>query len=144
MDLEPQLLLVDARVLPAVFGKVMEAKKLISKGIAKSSTEACRMVGISRSAFYKYRDSVFFYEEQNPKKTVTLYLKLSDEPGVLSSVLSALYRHHANVLTVNQNIPVDGAADVTVTMRINEKKVDMAQFRQALRQIDGVVEFKRI
>src|SRR5699024_2547350 len=98
MDLEPQLLLVDARVLPAVFGKVMEAKKLISKGIAKSSTEACRMVGISRSAFYKYRDSVFFYEEQNPKKTVTLYLKLSDEPGVLSSVLSALYRHHANVL----------------------------------------------
>ena len=144
MDLEPQLILVDASVLPSVFLKVLEAKKLVSKGIAKSSTEACRMVDISRSAFYKYKDSVFLYEEKQTKKTITLYLKLSDEPGVLSSVLSVFYRHQANVLTVNQNIPVDGAADVTVTMRVNEKRSSMAAFREDLRKIDGVVEFRRI
>ena len=144
MDMEPQLILVDASVLPGVFFKVLEAKKLLSKGIAKSSTEACRMVDVSRSAYYKYKDCVFLYEEKTTKKTITLYLRLSDEPGMLSSVLSVFHRHHANVLTVNQNLPVDGVADVTITTRVNEKKTNLTELRQDLRKISGVVESKQI
>ncbi len=144
MKKESQLILVDSNVIPVVFLKVLEAKKLLSKGIAKNSSEACKIVDVSRSAFYKYKDSVFFYEDKYGAKTITLYLKLSDEPGVLSSVLSLLYRHNANVLTVNQNIPIDGAADATITIRIYEDKTDLSKMKSDFDELDGVVEFKRI
>ena len=147
MDLEPQLILVDASVLPSVFLKVLEAKKLVSKGIAKSSTEACRMVDISRSAFYKYKDSVFFYEDQDKSRVITYSLWLSDDPGVLSEVLTALSRFGVNVLTVNQNIPVDRVALVTISFRMKEDTFDelmQQNVHQALTAISGVVKAKKI
>lgn len=144
MKEESQLILVHSNVIPTVFLKVLEAKKLLSKGMAKNSSEACKIVDVSRSAFYKYKDSVFFYSEKYGDKTITLYLKLSDEPGVLSSVLSVLYKNNANVLTVNQNVPIDGVADATITTRICENKTDMNKMRVDLEELDGIVEFKRI
>lgn len=139
-----KLILVDSSVMPTVFLKVLEAKKLLAKGIAKNSTEACKTVELSRSAFYKYKDSVFFYDDKHSKKTVTLYLKLSDDTGVLSSVLSVLSQHHANVLTVNQNIPIEGAADLTITVRLDEKRTDFLRLKQDFDTLDGVIEFKKI
>ena len=101
--METKLLLVDVSLVPSVFLKVLQAKRLLSKGVVKSSSDACKAVGISRSAFYKYKDGIFAYEDQNVSKTVTLYLRLSDDPGVLSSVLSVLYQYQANILTVNHS-----------------------------------------
>lgn len=144
MEKEPQMVLVEADVLPAVFLKVLEAKKLISKGISKNSSEACKAVDISRSAFYKYKDSVFWYENPHHQKTVTLYFRLIDEPGVLSAVLSKLYQCSVNILTVNQNIPIDGAADVTITVRIDNEKTDLKNMKEYFLQADGIVEFKKI
>jgi chorismate mutase len=140
----PKLILVHSSVVPTVFLKVLEAKKLLSKGICKNSSEACKAADISRSAFYKYKDSVFFYEDKHSPKTITLYLRLSDEPGVLSAVLSLLYQHDANVLTVNQNVPIDGVADVTITIRIDEKQTNVRTLKSDFMQLSGVVEFKRI
>ena len=107
---ERQLVLVDKKVLPEVFDKVLLAKSYLSKNLAKNSSEACKMADLSRSAFYKYKDSVFFYEDQDKSRVITYSLWLSDDPGVLSEVLTALSRFGVNVLTVNQNIPVDRVA----------------------------------
>lgn len=142
--METKLLLVDVSLVPSVFLKVLQAKRLLSKGVVKSSSDACKAVGISRSAFYKYKDGIFAYEDQNVSKTVTLYLRLSDDPGVLSSVLSVLYQYQANILTVNQNIPIDGVADVTVTIRIDEQLTDGKLLRDSLEKTDGVIECKRV
>ena len=57
-------LLVEARMLPEIFTKVMQAKMLLSRGNAKNASQAAQMAGISRSAFYKYKDSVFLYDER--------------------------------------------------------------------------------
>ena len=50
--------IVEASALPEVFLKVAEAKQLLSTGKAATVNEATRLTGISRSAFYKYRDAV--------------------------------------------------------------------------------------
>lgn len=142
--MENQLLLVDSSIVPSVFLKVLKAKRLLSKGTVKSSSDACKAVGISRSAFYKYKDGIFAYEDQNLSKTVTLYLRLSDDPGVLSSVLSVLYQYQANILTVNQNIPIDGVADVTVTIRIDDQLTDGRMLLESLSKTVGVIECKRV
>ncbi len=144
MSDKPRFLVVSADVLPEVILKVLEAKRLLSKAQAKNSSEACRMVGISRSAFYKYKDNVQLYEERDNSQLGTLYLKLSDEPGVLSRVLKKLYENGANILTVNQNIPLDSVAIVTISVRINRDEVHMEEILRNLSEIDGVVSVKRI
>lgn len=144
MNEKPQYLIVSADVLPEVILKVMEAKRLLSKAQAKNSSDACRMVGISRSAYYKYKDNVQLYEERDNSQLGTLYLKLSDEPGVLSRVLKKLYEKGANILTVNQNIPVDAVAIVTISIRVNCDEVSLDEILTNLSEIDGVVSVKRI
>lgn len=142
--MEQQYVLVDKKMLPEVFDKVLLAKMYISKDMAKNSTEACKMANISRSAFYKYRDSVFFYEDKDTRKLLTYSFRLSDEPGVLSNLLMKLTSFRANVLTVNQNIPVDRVAVVTVSFRINEGLTDMDKLNNELSKICGVIRVKRI
>ena len=144
MNEKPQYLVINADVLPDVFRKVVEAKQLLSKAQAKNSSDACRIVGISRSAYYKYKDNVQVYDEKDNSQLYTLYFRLSDEPGVLSGVLQKLYERGANILTVNQNIPVDSVAVVTIGVRLDCTRVDPEELLANLSASYGVVSVKRI
>ena len=73
---------VEADALPEVFRLVMQAKELLACGAAKSAAQAARMAGISRSAFYKYKDAVFPYNEREGNRIITLHLILQDRPGM--------------------------------------------------------------
>lgn len=137
-----QLIVVDADVLPEVFSKVIEVKKLIAQKGEKSSASACRRVGISRSAYYKYKDSVFPYEELITRRIVSLYLLLNDSPGVLSSVLAFLHGHDANILTVNQSIPIDGAAAINISLRLPGVSESELEWLYAITELNGVLEVK--
>ncbi len=138
----PQYVMVDVKVLPEVFEKVLHAKLLLAKGIAKSSVDACKMADVSRGAFYKYKDSVFIQSNEKQEKPRTLYFRLSDEPGVLSAILSVLYENGANILTVNQNIPVDMVAVVTISFRLGHEKLE--RFMDTLAELNGVIDVKLV
>ncbi|MGN0667214.1 MAG: ACT domain-containing protein [Huintestinicola sp.] len=140
----PKYAVVSCDVLPEVFIKVMEVKRLLACGSEKSSASACKRVGISRSAFYKYRDSVFTYEEKLTRRIISFYATLRDVPGVLSAMLSELHKVGANIMTLNQSIPVDGAASVTVTVKLGGSGVDGGTLKAALLQINGVVDVRMI
>ena len=142
MEKRSQLIVVDAMILPDVFTKVLEVKKLMAQKGEKSFASACKRVGISRSAYYKYKDSVFSYEELFNRRIVNLYLLLSDSPGVLSSVLAFLHGLDANILTVNQSIPVDGAATVNISLRMADASPDELQSLNSITELDGVLEAK--
>lgn len=132
---------VDAAVLPEVITKTLTVKRMLANREERSSSAACRAAGISRSAFYKYRDSVFLYEEQMLARIFTVYMLLHDEAGVLSGVLHVLTDAGANVLTLNQSIPVDGAAAVTVTFRLQDA-AGISSLCAALGERKGVVEVR--
>ena len=142
MEKKSQLIVVDAMILPDVFTKVLEVKKLMAQKGEKSFASACKRVGISRSAYYKYKDSVFSYEELFIRRIVNLYLLLSDSPGVLSSVLVFLHGLDANILTVNQSIPVDGAATVNISLRMADASPDELLSLNSITELDGVLEAK--
>ena len=139
---ESQLVVVRTDVLPDIFPKVLEVKRLLACGEEKSSASACKRVGISRSAYYKYRECVFTYEEKLTQKIVTYYAVLRDEPGVLSSFLSEIHKNDANILTVNQNIPIDGVASVTITARLHGEGSVAYTLKEKLSALNGVVEVK--
>ncbi len=135
---------VSCDVLPEVFLKVMEVKRLLACGEEKSSASACKRADISRSAFYKYRDSVYTYEEKIKGRMISFYAVLRDMPGVLSSVLSCLHGCDANVMTLNQSVPIDGAAAVTITVKLSGKPMDGASLIKSVLAVDGVVEVRLI
>ncbi len=134
-------LLVESSALPEVFLKVCEAKSLLAKGDVKNASEAAKVVGISRSVFYKYKNSVFVYNKSLSDNISSLYLTLIDKAGVLSSVITTLYEQGANILTINQNIPVDSVAPVTISVKIGDE-CDVDNLVESLKGIDGVVSAK--
>jgi len=136
--LPTKLLLVDAGALPEVFLGVSEAKRLLAAGEVTSAGEAARMAGISRSAFYKYRDAVFPYDAAQSGRILTIHAVLRDRPGMLSGVLLAFADAGANILTVNQNIPSGGKASITVSARIDLLNRPADVFLKELAEIDGV------
>lgn len=144
MDEPLKYLLVEAKVLPEVFTKVMQAKMLLSRGKAKNASQAAQMAGISRSAFYKYKDSIFLYDERMNENIVSFYLTLEDRPGVLSNLLAELYKLGANVITVNQNIPVDGVAIASVSVRTADATRSRSQILDMLEDLDGVVDARSV
>ncbi len=142
MEKKPQLIVAEAKILPEVFTKVLEVKKLMAQKGEKSFASACKRVGISRSAYYKYKDSIFSYEELFTQRIVNMYLLLSDSPGVLSSALAYLHGMKANILTVNQSIPVDGAAAVNISLRLTGDSDDELASLDSITELDGVLEVK--
>lgn len=139
-----KLLLVKSDALPDVFEKVVAAKALLENGGVKNASDAARAVGISRSAFYKYRDCVFAYTERIYGKIITLHAMLEDKPGVLSQYIGELYRSGVNILTVNQDIPSGGRASVTVSVRVDGDGFDEQELLTRLKAVDGVKKVSHI
>lgn len=130
--------LVNADILPEVYGKVLEAKKYLASGDAQSATQAAKMAGISRSAYYKYKDGVFEYNPENSEEIETLSLTLVDTKGVLSAVVNEIFFVDANVLSINQDVPQNGVAKVSLTMRIAEMTVSVEELIEKLKAVNGV------
>lgn len=134
------LMLIDSKVLPEVFSKVLHAKKLLADGECKDISEAVKKAEISRSAFYKYRDYVFPFNQM--QGIITLFFIVSDITGVLSSILSVLADAKTNVLTINQNIPVNSVADVTISVQNDISAVDLNELVDRLSSLDGVKDIR--
>lgn len=135
-----QYLLVDAAVLPEVFMRVLRAKELLASGEAKNVSRATRMADVSRSAFYKYRDSV--YRADSEKQVYTLVATLLDETGALQNLLAGISRAGAGVVTINQGEPENGAAQVAVTVRTEGMRIEMDELCTRLRKQKTVVDVR--
>lgn len=130
-------LLIDASVLPDVYNKVVYAKRLLLSGEAANVSCAVKMAGISRSAYYKYKDKVFEYSSQGDD-TLTVSARLSDNAGVLSSLMNILYECGVNILSVNQTVPVNGAANVSITARASNVNTAQNEMLSKIKSIGGV------
>ena len=131
--------LVSSTILPAVYSKVVEAKNYLATGEASSTSQAVKMAGISsRSAYYKYKDAIFEYNTNSNDETITVNAKLKDNAGVLSALMSELYRAGANVLSVSQSVPVNSIADVSVTVRSTEMTATAQELLDNIKSINGV------
>ena len=135
---------VSGDILPDVLEQVMQARILLQSGKAKRISEAVKMVGISRGTYYKYKDAVFPYIKKENTGILTVQFILVDRPGVLVSLLTVFYEAGANILTVNQNIPVKGRAFVSVSARIGRMSQTPDALLEQLKAVNGVVKIESI
>ena len=139
--MERRFLLVDAGVLPDVFLKVLKAKELLASGEARNISAATRQAELSRSAFYKYRDAVRPFNDMKTGRIITFYAMLKNNPGVLSNVLSIFAGSGANILTINQSIPTNGCAAVTISAETSEMQESIEEMMARALALEGVVRF---
>ena len=134
--------IVAADALPEIFIKVAEAKRMMQTGEVDTVGEATKRAGISRSAFYKYKDSVQPFNDMKAEHIITFYAMLKDKSGVLSRVLSIFAASGANILTINQSIPTNGCAAVTISAETSEMAESLEQLLATVSALDVVVKLE--
>lgn len=138
---ERHFLMVDAAALPEVFEKVLQAKKLLASGKVGSISAAAQEAGISRSAFYKYKDAVF--DAETGRETITIIATLLDHTGALQGLLSGISAAGASVVTITQFQPKNGTAQVEVTMRTDTMELPVDELLRRLARNPDIVEVHR-
>ena len=132
--------IVEASALPEVFLKVAEAKRLLSTGEASTVNEATKMTDISRSAFYKYRDSVLPFQNMMTGRVITFQFLVHDRPGLLATMLDVFPECNANIQTINSIVPVNGTAVLTISAETMDLTVSLEEMLRRLRAFPGVIK----
>ncbi|WP_201713626.1 ACT domain-containing protein [Rossellomorea arthrocnemi] len=135
---EGKFYLVREDVLPEAMKKTLDAKELIERGKADSVWEAVHRVDLSRSAFYKYRDTVFPFHTVVKERIITLFFHLEDRSGTLSHLLSETAKHGCNILTIHQTIPLQGRANVTLSINVTDLTIGLEDLLSKLRRLEFV------
>ena len=140
MNNNHQYYIVEASALPEVFLKVAEAKRMLSVGEVSTVNDATRATGISRSAFYKYRDAILPFQHMMSGRVITFQLLLQDEPGALSNLLTIFADHKANIMTINSIVPTNGCAVVTIAAETMGLNFSLEEFLGLLRKTSCVLK----
>ncbi len=133
---ERKLVIADLSVLPPVYHKVLRVKEILESGETKNVNDACDMADVSRSAYYKYKDYVFPFNQM--QGVLTLLIATIDIKGVLSSMLGFISDAGCNILTINQNVPVNGVANITITVQTEKMHLSTDKLIAGLQSISGV------
>ncbi|MDQ0148554.1 ACT domain-containing protein [Eubacterium multiforme] len=118
-------LVIDKKVLPEVYEKVIEVKRVLKEGKIKEITEATKKIGISRSVYYKYKDHVFDFAESVQGRKMTFSMIIEHKKGVLSDILNYISDKGGNVLTIDQGIPINGSANLSITIDMSSLECDL-------------------
>lgn len=138
MERNEKFYLVRDDFLPEGMKKTLQAKKLLEDRNVDSIHEAVKQVGVSRSVFYKYRDAVFPFQHMVKEQMITLFFHLEDRPGALSQLLSLVADAGCNILTIHQTIPIQGKANVTLSLHTTGVTTEIDQLIYDLKQYEFV------
>jgi chorismate mutase len=130
--------LIREDVLPEAMKKTLDVKEMLERGKAESIWDAVQQVDLSRSAYYKYRDTVFPFSTIVKERLVTLFFHLEDRSGTLSKLLGVVASSGCNVLTIHQTIPLQGRANVTLSLNTTEISTDIDELLLELRKLEFV------
>ncbi|MBF8983447.1 ACT domain-containing protein [Lutibacter sp. B2] len=142
--MDKTFLVVHKKILPDIFEKVLETKKLLRIGKARGITEATQMTGISRSTFYKYKDFISTPSEMGGGQKATITLLLDHTPGILSKLLNVMANISLNILTINQDIPINGIAHVSITLDRARCDFHMDKILETIEEIEGISKVELI
>ena len=141
-DNSSELYIVRKKAVPEILRKVVEVNKILASGRARTVNEAVDQVGISRSSYYKFKDDIEEFHDSLTGTTVTLFIEINDVTGLLSEVLRVFAVCRANILTIHQSIPINGLADISLSIELKEDSVCLGDMVEAMRQVTGIHEIK--
>ena len=132
--------LVQEDILPEAIKKTIKVKEILKLGEAKTINEAVERMDLSRSAYYKYKDYVFPFYEIAQGKIVSITISMSNESGMLSNILRAIAESNGSILTINQDIPLQGIANVTIAFETKDLSGSLEDLLDHIRSIRGILK----
>ncbi len=126
-------------ILPEAIKRTAQAKQLLARGEAKNINEAVKMADISRSVYYKYKDGIFPFYQQETYRVVVLSVRMDNTPGHLMAVLAVLAEYHCNIHTLNQDMPLSGIAAATITMEVSEAQLSLGSLLSKIQELPGII-----
>lgn len=130
--------LVREDVLPEAMKKTLDVKEMLERGKVDSIADAVQQADLSRSAFYKYRDTVFPFSTIKKEKIISLFFHLEDRSGTLSKLLSVVANSGCNIVTLHQTIPLQGRANVTLSLNTSNITLEIDDLLKELRKLEFV------
>ncbi len=137
MNKNTKFYLVEERILPEAIRKTIKTKELLRMNDELTINDAVKQLGLSRSAYYKYRDSIFPFYEATKNKIISLSILVEDKPGALSRVLNSIAEDGGSIITINQGIPMQGIAHITLSIDTKIMNVDLEAMLDKLRMLQG-------
>ena len=142
MDNRNEFYIVAADVLPEALKKTAQIKARLSQNSNLTINEAADKVGLSRSAFYKYRESIFSYNKMNKERIVTLIVTAADEISVLAECLQIITEMDGQILTVNRGLPIQDTSKATLVIDTKNMKQEIETLVEKLYEIAQVREIE--
>ena len=142
MEKKNKYYVVRDKALPEVLQKVVEVKRLLEADKNMTVQEAAEQVGLSRSSFYKYKDAVQPFQNMKAGRIITFQMMLKDKAGVLSEILAIFANCGANILTINQTIPTNGCAGVTISAETGDMSEELDDLMTRAAAAEGVLKFE--
>lgn len=131
-------LIVHKSILPPYFETVLEAREMFESGKVENISQAVKEKGISRSTYYKYKNFIYRASYNSEGRKAVISMMLSHETGTLSNVLSYVSETGASILTMTQSLPINGKANVTITIDTSSMSVDPIYLIQQISSKKGV------
>lgn len=133
-----QFYLVDFAILPTAIKKTIRAKELLKNGTAETINAAVVKTGISRSAYYKYKDHVAPAFDDTENGTMTFFIVLQNDPAVANKILRKCAKENVEILTMNRGIPVKKLVTLTLTVKTSDMQITQQTLTEDLQNIKGV------
>ena len=129
---------IKKKAVPEVLLKVVEVKRLLAAERFMTIHEATEKIGLSRSSFYKYKDDIFPFHENEKGQTITLAIQMDDMPGLLAEILQEIAKYKANILTIHQSIPLNRVATLTISVEILSTTGNISDMVNEIENNEGV------
>ena len=130
--------MVDFSILPTAVKATIRAKQMIEDGRANSIYDAVRKVGISRSAFYKYKDHVSDALDENARDIMTVVVTMQNDVTVMTRFLRKLAKEEAEPVTMEKSAPIAGVVALTLGFYLSDLPYDSDDFIKMIRGVKGV------
>ncbi|AKC76023.1 ACT domain-containing protein [Staphylococcus sp. EG-SA-6] len=137
--------LIREDVLPESVVKTLKIKDALKNNPELSIYEAVKLFDLSRSAFYKYRETIFPVDEKMlDHREFTLILYVNDIVGMLAQVLNTVSKLQLSVLTIHQSVPMEEKATITLSLSAKDTTISIDEIIKALRNIEHVSKVELI
>lgn len=131
-------------VLPEAVQKTIKMKKALEENQDLSILEASKQFDLSRSAFYKYKDTIFPIQDFQKDSILSMSVTVNDIPGILGNILQVINEEQCSVITIHQTVPINRIATIVFSLSINVNITGMDKLKTKLEALKNVKKVKVI
>ena len=144
MDKEKVYYIIREAVLPEAVKKTLAMKKALEENSKLSILEASKRFDLSRSAFYKYKDTIFPIQDVKRQSILSLSIDVDDIPGILGKILSVVNEAKCSVLTIHQTVPINAKATIIISLELSSGDINIEKLNKRIKDLEFVNSIKVI